>query len=92
MVILLIIHILFAITCLPLILSASIFKYLGSNKANIFAKYSSYSMIGILTTGTVLVLAFNANLVSSCYAGLAYTSLFAVAYIIYLKLNIIRTK
>ncbi len=92
MVILLIVHIIFALTCLPLILSASILKYLGSNKSSLFAKYSSYSMIGILATGTVLVLAFNANLVSSCYAGLAYTSLFAASYVLYLKLNIVRTK
>ncbi len=92
MVILLIVHIIFSVACLPLILSASVLKYLSNNKATLAAKYSTYSMIGILVTGTILVVSFKANLVSTCYAGLAYTTLFAVSYLVYSKLVTVRTK
>lgn len=92
MIILLTIHILFSIACLPLILFATFLKYRGNNNSSVLAKYSSYSLIGILTTGSALVLAFHANLVSSCYAGLTYSALFAISYLAYAKLVTVKSK
>jgi hypothetical protein len=86
MVMLLIIHVIFAVVCLPLILIASVVKFFGKSGAENIAKISSCSLIGLLLTGTSLVVFFHANLLSSCYAGLAYSAFFGLSFVVYKKL------
>jgi hypothetical protein len=87
MVTILITHIAFAVACIPLMLSATVVKYFGNIKiAQSLAKYSSYSLIGLLSTGTILVIAFHAGLVNTCYAGLVYTAFFGISFVAYRKL------
>ena len=88
MITILITHIAFAVFCIPLMLGATLVKSLGSSKkAESLAKYSAYSLTGLLATGTVLVIAFNASLVGSCFAGLVYTAFFGVSFVAYKKLQ-----
>ena len=88
MIMLLIVHIIFAVICLPMMIGATILKYINSlDKAQFLAKYSTYSLIGLLITGTILVISFKANLVGTCYAGLTYSAFFAVSFLTYKKLS-----
>ena len=87
MIMFLIIHIIFAVIAIPLMLVAILIKYLGSDKAQTLVKLSSYSLIGLLSTGTLLVVLFHAGLVSSCYAGLTYSVIFLATYLGYRKMT-----
>ena len=93
MVAVLIIHIILAVICIPMMLGSTILKYLTKTEwAQKLAKFSSYSLMGLLATGTYLVIAYHTSLVGACYAGLAYVAFFAISFVTYKKLSIAKIK
>ena len=86
---LLIAHVIFALSSLPLMLAASINELFGFiSKKQILPIASVLSFIGMLSTGTALVISTHQKLVGPCIEGLTYLSALAVLYLISKKIEL----
>lgn len=84
---LLITHIFFALTSIPLMLAAVINELVGFvNNKNILPKLSALSFAGLVSTGTALIIINHLPVLGACLEGLLYLSLLAIPYVVFRKL------
>ena len=85
---LLIVHIILAITGYLLIFVALIGKFIShsSTKYDNIARASFLCFLGLFATGTGLVIAYHTSMLGACKEGLAYFVGLEVLYLVYRKL------
>ena len=84
---LLITHIFFACTSIPLMLAAVANELVNflSNR-DILPKLSAVSFIGLVGTGTALIIINHLPVLGACLEGLLYLSLLVIPYVVFRKL------
>lgn len=84
---LLVLHIVFALSSIPLMLASVINEWTQRfNLGKLLPELSAISFVGLLTTGTILVISDHLKLVGPCLEGLIYLALLSILYVISLKL------
>jgi hypothetical protein len=81
---LLITHLIFAITSLLAMLLAVIGRVRKpSGNYNSLARLSGVGFVGLVATGTALVIEFRSPILGACLQGLAYFGVLAILYVVY---------
>ncbi len=83
---LVVIHILGAVTSLPFMGAALAVEILHRSGSKILLKLSAVSFVVLLASGTGLIIANHARLLGVCTSGLLYLSGLATLYVMYRKL------
>jgi len=83
---LLVLHIIFALSSIPLMLAAIINEWTQRfNLGKLLPELSAISFVGLVTTGTILVISDHLKLVGPCLEGLVYLALLSILYFISVK-------
>ena len=84
---LLVLHIVFALSSIPLMLASVVNEWTQHfNIGKLLPGLSAISFIGLLSTGTFLVVSEHLKLIGPCLEGLLYLALLSGLYFVSLKL------
>ena len=85
----LIAHLFFAFASLASMAAAVVLKWrAGGKKPATLVKLSTLSFVGLLATGTDLMIVYHSTILSTCLAGLFYLAALVALYALYLKLPV----
>lgn len=80
-------HIIFAVLSIPLMFGAIANEFIGFVKSKkTLPTLSAVSFVGLVLSGTALIIFYHAPVLGACLSGLFYLSGLGVAYVIYKKL------